>query len=99
MTTVSFPQSTLILLLVGVGLCGAAFYDLAITLIRDQIIGRYTARRNFPVRLVVYGLTGVVIAGVWIFMMNWIPGVILIVGAILAIIGVIWYSSTHSKAN
>lgn len=95
---VSLPTTNLVLLLAGVFLGGIIIYDLVVTvLLGDRLSDRLTARRNYPMRLVIYGLMAVIGAGIWIFISNWIAGVVLIGGAIFAIVGIIWYSAVHKN--
>lgn len=94
--TIHVPIASFVLLIVGALLTGFVIYDLIVTLfLRDKHSERWTARRNFPVRMIIYGALAFLGAGIWIFIKDWVSGVILIAGAIVTIGGVIWYSATH----
>lgn len=95
----TIPTMSLVLLLAAASLGSIIIYDFIVTvLFKDDHSSRLTARRNFPMRLVIYGLLAVIGAGIWIFISNWIAGAILIAGAVLAILGLIWYSATHKTS-
>lgn len=95
----TIPTMSLVLLLAAAFVVGIVVYDLVVTLLfKDSHSDRLMARRNFPMRLVVYGCLAVIGAGIWIFVSNWIAGVILIGGAIFAIVGIIWYSAAHKTS-
>ena len=95
----SIPTTNFVLLLAAAFLGGIVIYDFVVTvLLGDGISDRLTARRNYPIRLVIYGLMAVIGAGIWIFISNWIAGVILIGGAAFAILGIVWYSNNHKTS-
>lgn len=95
---ISMPTTNFVLLLVATFFLGLVTYDIVDTLIlNDRVSNRLNARRNFPIRMIVYGLIAVIGAGIWIFTLNWVPGLILIVGAAMAIIGLLWYTENHGE--
>jgi hypothetical protein len=96
----SMPVTTLYMLLVGAFLLGLVVYDTLDTLVlHDRYSTRFNARRNFPIRLFVYGVSAVVIAGIWIFTVKWIVGTILVVGVVFTIASLIWFAKTHENTS
>ena len=93
---VTLSQSTLVLLLGGAVLLGIALYDFVATVVLTNNASKVlTTRHNYPIRLAIIGLLAIVGAGVWLFMSNWILGVVLVAGAILTIVGLVWHNANH----
>lgn len=93
---ITFPISTFVLLLVAV----LVVYDFVATVVvPNSASNSMFTRKNYPIRLALFGLIAVIGAGIQLFIKDWITGTILIVGTVVAIVGLVWHAATHPRTN
>lgn len=95
MQTVSMSMPTFMVWLATAFIVGAVVYDAVDTALDDAITARMNARRNFPVRLIVWGVLGLVVAILWIALWNWVVALILLAAVGMTFGGFAWYRHTH----